>query len=378
MLAALRRGDSYGYQIIKDVSPAVEISESTLYPILKRLEASELVSSYSVAHEGRLRKYYHLTEPGQRRIADFAAEWREVMAVYEFITEGRMEMDKQAFLENLGGRNGVAAGERAGQNPGLLRRNDRRPMEDGMGEAEAVAAMGDAEAIVREIISECPSKSWWARGYGKIGRASQSLAVDRSGGDRLARLAAATRHAFLRRAGRLSVRLDRDPVAFHHPGRLGRRRIGGLVGGIYGIFAYSPPSGLFTVGGALICAALRCFSINRFYGWPGSSSGSRMACLQNKMPVCQARGEITMKKIYWTAAILLVLGIAACAVIWSYFNFDLRDMAAAGGDYTVRTYDAPGSLDVIASDKNTAIDVIPSADGGIHVTLYENDDNGTK
>ena len=61
VLAAIKGEASYGYQIIKDMKPYVELSESTLYPILRRLEAQELLTVRSVEHNGRLRKYYHIT-----------------------------------------------------------------------------------------------------------------------------------------------------------------------------------------------------------------------------------------------------------------------------------------------------------------------------
>lgn len=85
VLTVLNRGDSYGYQIVKDVSPYVEISESTLYPILKRLEAADALTVYSVEHNSRLRKYYKITETGRRKISEFLEEWKEVMTVYDFI-----------------------------------------------------------------------------------------------------------------------------------------------------------------------------------------------------------------------------------------------------------------------------------------------------
>ena len=87
VLASLCAEDSYGYKMIKDVSPYVEISESTLYPILKRLESAECVSVYSMEHNGRLRKYYHLTESGQERIGQFIDDWQEINGVYEYIKE---------------------------------------------------------------------------------------------------------------------------------------------------------------------------------------------------------------------------------------------------------------------------------------------------
>jgi len=85
VLTALCRGDSYGYQLVKDVSKVIEISESTLYPILKRLEAGSMVTVYSVEHNSRLRKYYCITETGRQRIRDFLEEWKSIMRVYQFI-----------------------------------------------------------------------------------------------------------------------------------------------------------------------------------------------------------------------------------------------------------------------------------------------------
>ncbi len=84
-LKVLTKGDSYGYQIIKDASEAVEISESTLYPILKRLEADGHVGVYSVEHNGRLRRYYSITPSGRARIKEFLDEWVEIDRVYRFI-----------------------------------------------------------------------------------------------------------------------------------------------------------------------------------------------------------------------------------------------------------------------------------------------------
>lgn len=85
VLKVLDIGDSYGYQIVKDVGPYIEISESTLYPILKRLETSDMLTVYSVEHSGRLRKYYKITEMGKQKIEDFKKEWREILDVYAFI-----------------------------------------------------------------------------------------------------------------------------------------------------------------------------------------------------------------------------------------------------------------------------------------------------
>jgi len=87
VLSAMQKGDTYGYKLIKDVSPCLEISESTLYPILKRLEGAHCVTVYAVEHNGRLRKYYRLTDDGRRRIDEFLLEWEDVMRIYSFIEE---------------------------------------------------------------------------------------------------------------------------------------------------------------------------------------------------------------------------------------------------------------------------------------------------
>lgn len=85
VLASLLKGDSYGYMIIKEISPHVEISESTLYPILRRLEESKCVTVYSLEHNGRLRKYYSITSIGKEKIRVFLEEWKSMMSIYSFI-----------------------------------------------------------------------------------------------------------------------------------------------------------------------------------------------------------------------------------------------------------------------------------------------------
>ena len=87
VLAAIKNEDSYGYQIIKDMKPYVEISESTLYPILRRLETANLLTVRVAEHNGRLRKYYRITPLGLQRIADFQEEWKEIVSIYQFVVK---------------------------------------------------------------------------------------------------------------------------------------------------------------------------------------------------------------------------------------------------------------------------------------------------
>ena len=91
VLAAIRYEDSYGYQIVKEIQPYIAISESTLYPILRRLEEAGQVAVRSAEHNGRLRKYYHITHSGIKRLNAFAQEWKEMMHIYQFVTGGKQK-----------------------------------------------------------------------------------------------------------------------------------------------------------------------------------------------------------------------------------------------------------------------------------------------
>ena len=87
VLSAIKDEESYGYKIIKDIKPCIEMSESTLYTILKRLELANMLTVRSAEHNGRLRKYYKITKAGLGRLEDFKDEWREVMNIYKFVTK---------------------------------------------------------------------------------------------------------------------------------------------------------------------------------------------------------------------------------------------------------------------------------------------------
>ena len=87
VLAAIKSEDSYGYKIIKDMKPYIELSESTLYTILKRLETAKMLTVRTAEHDGRLRKYYHITKEGLRRIENFKDEWNEILSIYRFVVK---------------------------------------------------------------------------------------------------------------------------------------------------------------------------------------------------------------------------------------------------------------------------------------------------
>ena len=89
VLGVLCRGESHGYQIVKDLLSCIDISESTLYPILRRLETDGCLTVRSVEHNGRLRKYYRITDEGRRRIDDFCASWNEMVRIHDYIEGAR-------------------------------------------------------------------------------------------------------------------------------------------------------------------------------------------------------------------------------------------------------------------------------------------------
>ena len=89
VLAAIKNEDSYGYKIIKDLDPYIRLSESTLYTILKRLEAGGMLTVKTAEHDGRLRKYYSITKAGIKRLSDFMSEWKEMVTIYNFVKGDR-------------------------------------------------------------------------------------------------------------------------------------------------------------------------------------------------------------------------------------------------------------------------------------------------
>lgn len=85
VLSSLLKYDSYGYKIIQDVSSVIEISESTLYPILRRLEKIKHLDTYTAEHNGRLRKYYKITELGRAKTTEFLQDWEKMEKIYGYI-----------------------------------------------------------------------------------------------------------------------------------------------------------------------------------------------------------------------------------------------------------------------------------------------------
>ena len=90
VLSALSKGESYGYKIISDLEGVIEISESTLYPILKRLEAGGFVTTRTAEYSGRLRRYYKITSQGLKKLVSGRGDFQEINVIYKKIFGGRL------------------------------------------------------------------------------------------------------------------------------------------------------------------------------------------------------------------------------------------------------------------------------------------------
>ena len=88
VLAILQRGETYGYQLTQQVKDVLGISESTLYPVLRRLERDDLLRTYDKEFGGRNRRYYYITEPGKRRFKQDLEEWAEYKDVIDKVLYG--------------------------------------------------------------------------------------------------------------------------------------------------------------------------------------------------------------------------------------------------------------------------------------------------
>lgn len=90
VLHAISKGESYGYKIISDLNGVIEISESTLYPILKRLEAAGYVTTRTAEYSGRLRRYYKITSLGLKRLLEGRSDFQEINVIYKKLFGGKL------------------------------------------------------------------------------------------------------------------------------------------------------------------------------------------------------------------------------------------------------------------------------------------------
>ncbi|MDE6001060.1 MAG: PadR family transcriptional regulator [Clostridia bacterium] len=90
VLYAISKSESYGYKIISDLQGIIEISESTLYPILKRLESGGFLTTRTAEFSGRLRRYYKITPLGLKKLLSGRNDLQEIMAIYKKMYGGNL------------------------------------------------------------------------------------------------------------------------------------------------------------------------------------------------------------------------------------------------------------------------------------------------
>jgi PadR family transcriptional regulator PadR len=91
VLSLLKNGDKYGYELIAEISKGIEISEGTIYPLLRRLKNEGYVETYlEESSEGPPRKYYRLTEKGENTRAEYLNEWTEFLRGVNSIIGGNV------------------------------------------------------------------------------------------------------------------------------------------------------------------------------------------------------------------------------------------------------------------------------------------------
>jgi len=88
VLAVIAEGDTYGYRLTQKTVEVLNVSESSLYPVLRRLEQQGCFETYNRESGGRLRKYYHMTEEGHRRLYQIRSEMDELYRIIEFVMKG--------------------------------------------------------------------------------------------------------------------------------------------------------------------------------------------------------------------------------------------------------------------------------------------------
>lgn len=88
VLSVVARDGTYGYKITQDVRQAIDISESTLYPVLRRLEKDNCLETYDMEFAGRNRRYYRITSRGQHLLSDYLIEWEAYKNRIDLVLHG--------------------------------------------------------------------------------------------------------------------------------------------------------------------------------------------------------------------------------------------------------------------------------------------------
>ena len=88
VLALLDKQDYYGYALTQDMQTAISISESTMYPVLRRLQKNNYLTTYDQPYQGRNRRYYSVTPSGREQFWQFYDQWRQLRDKIDGIMDG--------------------------------------------------------------------------------------------------------------------------------------------------------------------------------------------------------------------------------------------------------------------------------------------------
>jgi len=91
VLSAAAREGTYGYKITQDVRSVMEVSESTLYPVLRRLQKDGCLETYDQEFGGRNRRYYKITPAGRQRLDESLSEWEDYKKKIDIVFYGGIE-----------------------------------------------------------------------------------------------------------------------------------------------------------------------------------------------------------------------------------------------------------------------------------------------
>jgi PadR family transcriptional regulator PadR len=92
VLAILKREDAYGYILTQNVKDIINISESTLYPVLRRLQSDNCLTAYDKPFQGRNRRYYKITDAGETRCETYISEWKNFKSKVDDILIGGLQV----------------------------------------------------------------------------------------------------------------------------------------------------------------------------------------------------------------------------------------------------------------------------------------------
>ncbi|KOP80617.1 PadR family transcriptional regulator [Lysinibacillus sp. FJAT-14745] len=88
VLAIVDKEDAYGYSLTQQIQSVMDISESTLYPVLRRLQKANCLTTYDQPYQGRNRRYYQITDQGRIRLLELLKEWQKYKEMVDCVLIG--------------------------------------------------------------------------------------------------------------------------------------------------------------------------------------------------------------------------------------------------------------------------------------------------